>query len=330
MNILFAGSPSFSVPSLEAAARGHPVCGVLTGPDSPAGRGRRPAPSPVKVRALELGLPVLQPERLDAAFLREVRALRPDLLVAVAFGKIFRREFLELFPRGGLNVHPSLLPKFRGPSPIAASILAGERETGVAVQRLALRMDAGDILAMDTVRLEGTETTGSLSQELARRGAALLSYVLDSLADGDLPACPQREENATYCRLVRKEDGRIDWSQPAGRIERMIRAYDPWPRAWTLYRGETLALLEGKPYPPGGESGGAADPGRESGTSAGAAFGAGRPGKVIGVDKRGGILIQTGDGVLAVRRLQLQARKPMDWQAFLNGHRDFVGSILGG
>lgn len=320
MNVLFAGTPAFAVPSLETVARHHRVAAVLTNPDRPAGRGREPAASPVKARALELGLPVLQPQRLNGDFLRGAAALRPELLVAVAFGRIFRRELLDLFPRGGINVHASLLPRFRGPSPITAAILAGEKETGVTVQRLALRMDAGDILAVNRVALDGTETTGSLSRELARRGADLLEAVLAAMERGDPPGIPQREEEATYCRMVGKEDGRIDWGSEAGRIERMIRAYDPWPRAWTLFRGQTLALLEGGVHP--------AAPG--AGTTPSRGPGLVKPGLVLGVDKRYGILVQTGDGILYVRRLQLQAKRPMDWSAFLNGHRDFAGSLLGG
>ncbi len=327
MKILFAGTPSFAVPALEAVAGRHAVAGVLTSPDRPAGRGRQPIPSAVKARALELGLPLLQPEELDAGFRDGVRALAADILVAVAFGRIFRAEFLDLFPRGGLNVHPSLLPRFRGPSPIPAAILAGERETGVTVQRLALRMDAGDILGVDRVALDGSETTASLTGELARRGAALLVGVLDALEKGDLPGTPQAEEAATWCRLVGKEDGRIDWNWPAERIGRMIRAYDPWPRAWTTFQGQTLALLEGGPAP---QPATAAPAGAGVPDESGGRGKSGVAGQVLAVDKRHGILVQTGDGPLGIRRLQLQARKPLDWQPFLNGHPDFIDALLGG
>ncbi len=310
MRLLFAGSPALSVPSLEAAAAEQEVCAVLTAPDRPAGRSGRPVPTAVKRRALELGLEVIQPERIDAATAERVRRLQPEALVAVAYGEIFRRDFLETFPRGGVNLHPSLLPRHRGPSPIPAAILAGDAETGVTIQRLALRMDAGDILAQEAIPLEGTETTASLSGRLAVLGAGLLVRTLRELAQHEVEPRPQEEERATYCRLVRKEDGRIDWSLEAAQIERMIRAYNPWPGAFTTFRGRQLTLQAGGVYPH-------------------PAAAQGQEGLVAGSDKRYGILVTAGRGVLSVSRLQLEARRSLDWQSFLNGHRDLVGSRLG-
>ncbi len=167
MRILFAGTPGIAVPSLRVTAGQHQVCAVLTGRDRPAGRGRSPEASEVKKAALAIGLPVIEADRLDAGVRETIRRLAPDLLVVVAFGRIFRTGFLDLFPRGGVNVHPSLLPRYRGPSPITAAILAGDRETGVTVQRIALEVDAGDVYARRTVPLDGTETTGSLTPVLA-------------------------------------------------------------------------------------------------------------------------------------------------------------------
>jgi len=232
MRVLFAGTPSLAVPSLRAIARF--TVGVLTSPDQPSGRGRASAPSPVKEAALSLGLKLFQPARLDAAFIEEVRALAPDLLVVAAYGKIFRQAFLQVFPLGGINFHPSLLPRFRGPSPVSAVILAGDPETGVTVQRIALKFDTGDILAQERYPLTGDETTTTLGGALAARGAGLVESIIARYEAGSPPTpIPQREEDASYCHPLRKEEGLVDWGEPAVQIERKVRAYDPWPRAST-------------------------------------------------------------------------------------------------
>jgi methionyl-tRNA formyltransferase len=310
MRILFAGSPQLAIPSLESVCARHEVVAVLTNPDRPAGRRGLPAATPVKARALELGLPVRQPPSLDAEFLEQVKALGCELLVVAAFGRIFPEEFLGLFARGGLNVHPSLLPRYRGPSPIPAAILAGDKETGVTVQRLAARMDSGDILAARRLPLTGSETTGSLTQALAGLGAELLAETLADMEQGREQGRPQDEAAATYCRLIRKEDGRIPWEREPQYVERLVRACDPWPGAFTSWREQILHLLAAGVYP--------GPPPPEA-----------PQGLVFGTDNRYGILVRAGQGVLSVTRLQLQAKKPMDWRSFLNGRRDFVGSQLG-
>jgi methionyl-tRNA formyltransferase len=311
MRVLFAGTPSIAVPSLRAVAGAHEVCAVLTAPDRPAGRGRAPRPSEVKEAASGLGLRVIEAGRLDPAVHEAVRALAPELLVVVAFGRIFRREFLDLFPRGGINLHPSLLPRHRGPSPIAAAILAGDRETGVSVQRIALEVDAGDLYAQRALPLAGDETTGSLTPVLADAGAALLAETLASIAAGTALAAPQAGA-PTRCRLVAKADGVVDWAEPAALIERKVRAYDPWPRATTAWRGRALVLLHTR-LPAG-----TVDAGADA-----------APGTVLGPSTEG-LLVRAGDGPLAVRRLQPAFGRPMDWRAFLNGHPDIAGSRLGG
>ena len=311
MRILFAGSPEFAVPSLVAVHKAFSVTAVLTNPDRPAGRGKLAVATAVKQQALELGLPVLQPRALDAPFLEQLRDMQPELLVVVAFGRIFSREFLELFPRGGINLHASILPKYRGPSPITAVILSGETQTGVTVQKLAPKMDAGDILGTRSLSLSGRETTGSLSPILADLGAELLPATLRELVQGRIRPVAQDESKASYCRLVGKEDGRIEWSTDAAVIERMIRAYDPWPRAFTSWGGRRLNLLAGSVYPQSVDTSGK------------------KRGLVLAIDNRYGILVNTGGGVLYVSRLQLQAKKPLDWRSFLNGQKDFIGAQLG-
>ncbi len=310
MRVLFAGTPPIAVPSLEAvAASPHDVVGVLTAPDRPGGRGRELQPSAVKSRARELGLPVVAFDRLGSAARADVRALEPQLLACFAYGRIFGPRFLELFAFGALNVHPSLLPRHRGPAPIPAAILAGDCETGVTVQGVAREMDAGDIYAQERIPLAADETSESLGRRVAPIGARMLVEVIDAIADGTASAVPQDHSLATYTSVVRKQDGRIDWTLPAVQIDRMVRAYTPWPRAYTTLRGEHLAVLDAQPL---SRSGGA------------------RPGTVVRVDTARGILVETGNGLLALRKLQLQSRRPLDWRSFQNGVPDLVGVVLGG
>lgn len=270
----------------------------------------------MKQAGLALGLPVLQPEHLDRQAREAVLPLGPELLVVVAYGHIFGPRFLSLFPKGAVNLHPSLLPRYRGPSPITAAILAGDSETGITVQRLALSVDSGAILRQRSIRLSGEETTASLSERVGSEGALLLAETLRELDRID--ESPQAEGSASYCSLVRKEDGLVDWRRAPEEIERMVRAYIPWPHARTTLRGEELHLLEARTV--------SADRLRETG----AREERWNPGKVIGIDTREGILVQTGGGVLGVRTLQLQSKRPLHWKDFMNGVRDLVGSTLGG
>lgn len=315
MRILFAGSDDIALPALSALIHGGSLVGILTNPDSPRGRGREESPTPIAALAAREapGLPVLKPQKLDAALREEVAALAPDLLAVFAYGKIFGPKFLSLFPSGGVNVHPSLLPRWRGCSPINAAILARDAETGVCVQRLAQKMDCGDILARRIVPLSGRETAESLSADCARIGAELLAQALADIDSGRDSGEPQDESGATYCGMIKKEDGRVDWKADAKSIDAKIRAFTPWPEAF-CYSGETrLALLEAEPL----EASDAAAPSIPA-----------EPGKVLSLDRKRGILVQTGEGILAVTRLQLEKKKPLPFKDFLNGARDFLGSTL--
>jgi methionyl-tRNA formyltransferase len=318
LRVLFAGSPGIAAAALETLVRMEAsgrveLAGLLTNPDSSRGRsGRRePTETAAAAMALEKGrsrgsIPVLKPERLDARAREAVSALNPDLLVSFAYGRIFGPRFLEIFPQGGLNIHPSLLPRYRGPAPIQAAILNRDRETGITIQRLALEMDAGDILAREAFPLTLRETAASLSETAALKGAALL----EKLLSGELPPGRPQEGVPVYCSLMAKEDGLIDWGRSALDIDAQIRAFNPWPLCFTR-RGETpLYILEALALEDAGDS-------------------SSPPGTVLGTDKARGILVQTGRGVLAVSRLQLPAKKALDWKSFLNGVRDFGASPLG-
>ena len=311
MRVLYAGTPDIAVPSLEKVAAEFDVCGVLTNPDRMNGRGKKVLPPPVKVKALELGIPVFQFPNLRSEARESVSSLKPDILVVFAYGRIFGPRFLSLFKHGGVNVHPSLLPKYRGSSPILSAILNGEKETGITVQKIALKMDTGDILSQIRLPLTGEETTFSLSQTAAEKGAGLLVEVLHRIEAGNVHAVPQNDLEATYCGKIEKKDGLINWKESAEQIERKIRAFNPWPLCYTFTGGKRLNILEAEAVD---YDGAATD----------------FPGKVMGVDKNKGILIQTGNGVIAVRRLQLQSKKAMDWKTFKNGMPKIIGSVLGG
>jgi methionyl-tRNA formyltransferase len=319
ISVIFAGSPAIAVPALRALANleSAGVCrlaGVLTNPDAAKGRGGKSAPTETAAAALDLDPrpPILKFEKLDGDAREAAAALKPDLLASFAYGKIFGPKFLALFPLGGVNVHPSLLPRWRGAAPIQAAILHGDAETGVCVQRLAAEMDCGEILARERFPLSGRETALSLGKAAAEKGAALLAGVIRrAAADGKLPAGEAQDETAAvYSALITREMGRIDWNAAAAEIDRKIRAFTPWPPCVTRFSGEDIYLLEGRPFL---DDAGSAEA---------------LPGTVLGTDRQRGILIQTGGGVFAAEKLQFPARKALDWRSFLNGTRNFIGSRL--
>lgn len=310
MKILFAGTPAIAVPTLRAIASVYPVSAVLTNPDRPAGRKHTPEPSPVKSCALELGIEVFQPEKLDAEFTETLLNKGFDTLITFAFGKIFKENFLSIFTGGAFNIHPSLLPLHRGAAPINAAILNGDTETGISIQKMALKMDSGDIVMQTKFPLSGTETGISLTADVAEKCAALISDFMKNLTSGTLTATPQNDAKATYCSMISKEDGRIDWKESASLIERKIRAYQPWPLCYTTAGDRTIAITQASIYT-GGE------------------FADTVCGTVLGVDKKHGIVVRTGDGMLAIQRLKPQTKNEMDFKSFLNGAKNFIGTVLG-
>jgi len=310
VRILFAGSPDIAVPSLEAlAAAGHTIAAVLTNPPAPQGRGLGMSSTAVAMAAGRLGLPVLSPERLGPAERDVVAALEPELLVVFAYGRIFGPRFMALFPRGGINAHPSLLPRWRGCAPIPFAIMNRDQETGVTIQRVSPRVDAGDMLRQARIELDGTETTETLSILSGRLGAELLCQVLADIEAGSERGVSQDESAATYSSELSKDDGRVDWNSSAADLDARVRALFPWPLAFTGIGADRLAILESSPYPD--EQGGIL------------------PGTVISVDKSRGIMVQTGQGLMAIRRLQLQGKKAMGFKDFANGARGLVGMRLG-
>jgi methionyl-tRNA formyltransferase len=311
MRVLFAGTPELAVPALKGLVARHDVCGVLTNPARAAGRGGREAEPAVADAAGRLGLRVLQPDRLGPAEREVIRALEPEVLAVVAYGRIFGPRFLALFPRGGVNLHPSLLPRYRGPSPIQAALCAGDAETGLTVQTLAAQVDAGDILAQERVAVDPDETAVELSARLADMGAALLGATLDRMALGALAGQPQDDGAATFCRMIEKGDGLVRWGDSARSIYNHYRAYQPWPGVFTAFKAMHLAIRACRP-----DGGGETAP-------------TGQPGQVLSMDRSGALLVQTGAGALRVTELQLQQKKAMDARSFVNGHRDILGAVLG-
>lgn len=307
--IVFMGTPKFAVPTLEALADAdlYQVVGVVTQPDRRAGRGRKETLSLVKQAALERGLPLFQPESLRTPeALAHLATWEPDVIVVAAFGQILRQDVLGLPPYGCLNIHASLLPRWRG-NPIAAAIMAGDAETGVTIMKMDAGLDTGPILAQRKEPIRPDDTYATLEERLAQLGTELLIETLPPYLAGDLQPQPQPEEGVTYAYRLRKEDGLIDWSRPAVELDRQVRAVTPWPGAFTALHGQRLKILRAAPLPNW--------------------RGDGPPGTVIALDD--GCAVATGEGALRLLELQLAGKRPMDISAFLCGQRGCVESCLG-
>lgn len=316
MKIVFMGTPEFAVPVLEGLiSSGYSLVGVYTRPDKGKGRGQELAISAVKMAALVQKLPVYQPASFKVpGEVQNLRALNPDLIAVAAYILILPREVLTLPQHGCLNVHPSLLPKYRGPSPVAAAILAGEPATGVTIMLMSEGMDAGPVLAQKEEAILPEDTTGSLTERLARLGAQMLVETIPGWVEGKITPVLQDESKATYSRILKKEDGEIDWSNSAGYIVKQIRAFQPWPGCYTFWKGKRLTVRQAS-SPLGVDM-----RGRDTGP----------PGKVISVTTEKGNLpgVVTGDGLMVLHRLQLEGKREMSAAEFVRGQRDFIGSVL--
>lgn len=320
--IVFMGSPEFAVPSLRGlAAAGHEVAAVYTQPDREAGRGRALVPPPVKVAAEALGLRVVQPESLRRAeVVDQLRSTAPAVIVVAAYGQILRPAVLAIPSHGTLNVHASLLPRWRGASPVTAAIRAGDARTGVSIMLLDEGLDTGPVLTMRDTPIRQDDTGGALTECLAQLGAELLVETLPAWLAGEIEPRPQDDEQATYAPRLTKEAGRIDWRQPAEEISRAVRAFAPWPGTFTEYQGEALKVLEAIAL------GGAADgvPGELVALPAAAdgARGTDGPSPAFGV--------VTGAGLLLPLRVQRAGKRAVTAGEFLRGERGLIGSRLGG
>lgn len=309
MRVIFMGTPDFSVGTLEALIQaGHEVVLAVTQPDKPKGRGGKVQYTPVKEKALEHGIPVFQPVKVrEKSCVEELARYGADVMVVIAFGQILPKEILELTPCGCINVHASLLPKYRGAAPIQWSIIYGEAVTGVTTMQMDEGLDTGDMLLRTEVPIEADETGGSLHDKLAKAGAELCVETLKALEAGTLHPEKQGETPTRYARQLSKELGRIDWTEDAVSIERLVRGLNPWPSAWTVWEGKTMKIW------------GADVLEKESGQPCGT---------VAEVTKEG-FLVQTGKGLLEVRQLQIPGKKRMDADAFLRGYRVEPGTRLG-
>jgi methionyl-tRNA formyltransferase len=309
LTIIFAGTPDFSVPSLQGLLdAGHRLAAVYTQPDRPAGRGRKLTASPVKRIALEAGVPVCQPATVrDPDAVEDLRALAPDLMVVVAYGLLLPQEVLDIPSLGCINVHASLLPRWRGAAPIQRAIMAGDTETGISIMRMEAGLDTGPVYLTRSQPIHPRETGGTLHDKLASLGAEALMKALPGIADGSLPARPQEDALATYAHKLSKEEAEINWNRSAVEIDRLIRAFDPWPVAQTAFSGGTLRLWAGEPL----DTAGPDLP----------------PGSVVG-QSRAGIEVVTGQGVLRITRLQPPGKRPMTAADFLNA-RSLNGEVFG-
>jgi len=242
-NIVFMGSPDFALPTLRALAGAYKVVGVITQPDRASGRGRELKSPPVKILARELNIPVIQPERLkQPEAMDQLREWAPDLIVVAAFGQILRKDVLELPPQGCINVHASLLPRWRGAAPIHAAILDGDEETGVTIMQMDVGLDTGPMLAKRSIRIQPDDTAGSVFHALSTLGAELLLEILPNYLSGKLQPVPQSEEGATYAPMMKKEDGKLDFTQDVKELERRVRAFNPWPGTFLDFDGAILKV----------------------------------------------------------------------------------------
>lgn len=298
MKVLFFGTPQFAVPSLDILmASGHEVLAVVTQPDRASGRGRRVVSPPVKVRAQQSGLRVLQPASVrEPEFLRILKIMVPSVIVVIAYGQLLQKEILSLPLYGCINVHASLLPRYRGAAPINWAVIRGDRMTGVTTILMDEGMDTGPVLLQEEVVIRSGDTAGSLSEELSRTGAEVLIRTLDVVERGEIVPVPQSGE-ATYAPPLRKRDGLIDWSRPSGELHNFIRGMHPWPGAYTFLKGERIRVL--KAVSLGGE---------------------GVPGIVRNASKDE-LLVGTGEGLLSILDLQVSGRPASGIKAFLQGRR---------
>jgi methionyl-tRNA formyltransferase len=302
---VFFGTPAFAVPSLDALLRAapHTVVGVVTQPDRPRGRGQKLSDAPVKARAVHAGLPLLQPERMkDPAFLEALAAWGADLGVVAAYGRILTDAILATPRLGMINVHASLLPRYRGAAPVHRAVIAGETSTGVTIMRVVRALDAGAMFVKEQRPIGPDETSDEVERALAQIGARLLVAAVDQIARGSAVETPQHDAESTYAHRLTKEDGIIDWSWPAARIHNLIRGLHPWPHAFSFVQKKRIILRRSALETPG----------------------SGSPGTILEADGDR-LIVATGEGALRILEIQAEGKRPMTAREFLAGHRLTVG-----
>jgi len=299
--IVFMGSPDFALPTLQALSDNYQVVGVVTQPDRPAGRGRELKPPPVKKLALELDIPIIQPTRMkELEAMAQIKAWAPDVIVVAAFGQILRSDVLNLPPHGCINVHASLLPRWRGAAPINAAILHGDEQTGITIMKMDEGLDTGPIIKKATIPIAPDETAGSLFPKLAQLGGELLLESLPDYLNGQLVAQPQDDSQATYIKMLKRTDGEIDFNTPAENLARQVRAYNPWPGTYLLWGDQRLKVHMAH------------------------AISATTPGVGVFTTREGFPAVGTSQGLLLLDEVQPSGKKAMSGDAFLLGARDWA------
>lgn len=313
IRIIFMGTPDFALSSLEAIYKSdNKLLAVVTQPDRPRGRGKKLQPSPVKKWALEKGIPIYQPEniRQDPSFIKEIKKLDPDLIITAAFGQILPKALLDIPKLGSINVHASLLPKYRGASPIQQAIIEGEEKTGVTIMYMDTRMDTGDIIAKEEIKIGEDDTADQVHDKLALLGGKVLKEVISLFGQGKPKGVPQDDELATYCSKINKSMCELNWDNDAQKLRNLIRGLTPWPGAFTYYKSCRLKLWSTKEW-------------------AGKDIGRAQPGTIVIANAKDGIVVACRNSFLQILELQAEAGRRMTSQEYLRGNQIDTGSILG-
>lgn len=307
IKVIFMGTPQFSVPILDALIQNYDVIGVAAQPDKKSGRKQVINISPIKEIALIYKIPVFQPEKMTEQFVEQIKQLNPDLIVVASYGFILPSSLLEIPKYGVINVHPSLLPKYRGPSPIQSAILNGDKKTGVSIMKVSPQMDQGDILSQRQAEIADDETYQTLHDKLSILSTHLLIDTLPKYLNGEIKPQKQDDQQATYCQIIKREDGKIDWTKNVSEIDAKCRAFDPWPGCWTEWNGKKLKIIKSKKLDT-------------------LKYKEHQPGEVF---KQGNIFaVKCGKGALQLFELQLEGKKVMSDKEFFNGYGGIVGSVL--
>lgn len=319
MRIVFMGTPDFAVASLKSLIEaGHLVSGVVTQPDRPKGRGQKLTPPPVKVAAQEAGLTVFQPEKIKTpGFVEELRRLAPELIVVAAFGQLLSGEILELPPHGCINVHASLLPKYRGAAPIHWAVINGEPNTGVTIMQMDVGLDTGDMIISEDIPITPEDSTGSLHDKLAQLGGRLLVRAIAAISQGKAQRMPQNHDESTYAPLLTKEVEKIGWGRSSVEIFNLVRGLNPWPGAYTLFEDKVLKVWGTRACTIDRVPGPIPELSRY------------KPGEVLGRVPDVGFAVTTGNGCIALTEVQPQGGKRMKAEDFMNGYKVKVGTVLG-